>query len=106
MLGPFGMLKATAGPAYCEVASSPKLVVVPSPPYNSAPAAKFSRHQTQGLGLAANPSGRVTPSAYPNSQGSPEKLFSPIKFSETFQPLKLLDRISFNSRERSISWRA
>ena len=50
--------------------------------------------------------GRLTPRAYPNSQGSGSfRSFSVMKFSEMFQPCVLLERISFISSDRSVSER-
>src|SRR5258708_34401941 len=63
-----------------------------------------SRQKTQALALAASARGRLTPSAYPNSQGSPAfKFFSVMKFSDIFQPFALLEGISFISNSRSVS---
>jgi hypothetical protein len=42
----------------------------------------------QRSGRAARASGRLTPTAYPNSKGSCLKFFSAMKFSAKVHPLK------------------
>ncbi len=53
---------------------------------------KFSRQKLQRSGDAFRPSGRLTPIAYPNSQGSFERFLVAMVFSAMFQPLNVLDR--------------
>src|SRR5277367_6263543 len=87
IVGPRGMPKLTVGPRYCEVAFHPKPSVVPRPPYNSAPTAKFSRQKKHVFPREIRLNGRLAPSAKPNSHGSLSfRSFSAMKFSEKFQP--------------------
>ena len=105
MVVSLGNVQKSSGAIYWEVPLSVKSPHVPRPPYNSSPAPNRSLQNAQRLPVDAA-SGRLTPTAYPNSHRPRCRFFSPIKFSERFQSPKSLDRINFVSISRSCSWRA
>ena len=58
---PRGRSKLTVGPRYWDVAFQPKPSVVHKPPYNSAPAEKFSRQKKHAFPREIRLSGRLAP---------------------------------------------
>src|ERR1700730_11920853 len=58
---------------------------------------KFCGHKKQRFAEALSARGRLNPNAYPNSQGELERFLAAKVFSLKFQPLQVLERMSFVS---------
>src|SRR5262249_55970811 len=99
-----GRVHTNSGATYWDVPLNVNLFHVPRPPYNSTPAAKFSAQNVQRFPRGVF-SGRLKPTAYPNSHWPPCTFFTPMKFSARFHCPMSLDRINFVSISRSCSWR-
>src|SRR5262245_48233457 len=70
MVVSLGKVQRNTGAIYWDVSLNVTSPQIPKPPYTSTPAANFSAQKVQRFPVGAA-SGRLKPTAYPNSHGSP-----------------------------------
>src|SRR5438093_12824262 len=99
-----GKIQKNSGAIYWDVLLSVTFPHIPRPPYNSTPAPNLSLQNAHRFPVAAA-SGRLKPTAYPNSHRPLFRFFAPMKFSDRFHCPISVDRIIFVSLSRSFSSR-